>query len=351
MRSENRVTINDIARHSGVSRSTVSLVLRGSSRISKATVDKVKASIDALGYTYNRSAANLRTQTSQAIGLIINDLMNPFFTELTAAIEEAADREGFFVYLVQSNEDPERQNKLCTSLVEHGVAGLIICPATGSPRETFDRLHTQRVPVCIAVRPFPDDRFDFSGPDNFRAAELATNELLELGHERIAFLGGERGNPSRDDRVAGYFKALQQAGITFDPELVVESRPSRQSGVADVEKVLGLPNPPTAALCYNDFVAISVMHGLRRNEMEPGRDMALIGFDGMPEAEMSHPTLSTVSLRPRLIGTEAANLVIDRIKSADRPILRRVQSPELVLRESSEAPRQSNSPTRNRNPR
>ncbi|WP_246018304.1 LacI family DNA-binding transcriptional regulator [Pelagibacterium montanilacus] len=328
------VTINDIADHAGVSRSTVSLVLRGSSRISKATIDRVNASIDALGYTYNRGAANLRTQTSQAIGLIINDLMNPFFTELTATIEEMADREGYFVYLVQSNEEPARQHKLCMSLLEHGVAGLIVCPATGSSLETFDRLHERRIPVCIAVRPFASDRFDFSGPDNFRAAEIATDALLKRGHRRIAFLGGERGNPSRDDRVAGYFKALQQAGIEYDPALVVESRPSRQSGITDVETVLSLRDRPTAALCYNDFVAISVMHGLRKNGLEPGSDMALIGFDGMPEAEMSHPTLTTVSLHPREIGREAAELVISRIREPNRDVTRRIQTPQLIVRDS-----------------
>lgn len=335
MTPQRRVTINDIAEEAGVSRSTVSLVLRGDKRISKSTADRVNKVIDTLGYTYNRGAANLRTQSSTAIGLIINDLTNPFFTELTAAIEEAAFAHGFVVYLVQSNEDPERQHKLCMSLIEHGSAGLIVCPATRTPRDTFDRLNTMRIPVCIAVRPYADDRFDFSGPDNFRASEQATKALIQQGHRRIAFLGGEPGNPSRDDRVAGYFKALQQARIPYDPGLVIESRPSRSSGASDVEAVLGLQDRPTAALCYNDFVGISVMYGLRKNGLTPGKDMALIGFDGMPEAEMSYPPLSTVLLHPREIGREAANLLIERISDRDRSVSRRIQQPKLILRESS----------------
>ncbi len=332
-----RVTINDIAHHAGVSRSTVSLVLRNDTRISQETRQRVQAAIADLGYIYNRGAANLRAQTSQAIGLMINDLTNPFFTELTAAIEETAEAEGYFVYLVQSGEDPDHQHDLLLSLVEHGVAGLIICPATNSRTETFDRLFTQGVPVCIAVRPWPDGRFDFSGTDNFRAAQMAANALIRRGHRRIAFLGGERGNPSRDDRLSGYFNALQRNGLNYDPALVIESRPSRVSGMHDVEKVLALPERPTAALCHNDFVAISVMHGLRRNGLEPGRDMAVMGFDGMPEAETSYPTLSTVFLSARDIGAHAARLLSQRIKDPGRPITREIREPELIIRDSSNA--------------
>lgn len=333
--NKKRITINDIATHAGVSRSTVSLVLRGNARISEATRDRVNASMQLLGYTYNRNAANLRTQSSQAIGLIINDLTNPFFAELTAAIEEQTEKEDYFVYLVQSGEDPDHQHDLATSLIEHGVAGLIICPATNSHPKTFDLLHGQNMPTCIAVRPWQDERFDFCGPDNFRAAQLATAEFLRLGHRRIAFLGGQPGNPSRADRVSGYFSVLQKAGIDYDSSIVIESRPSWTSGAADVEKVLSSEQRPTAALCYNDFVAISVMHGLRQHNLEPGRDMALIGFDGMPEAEMAYPPLTTVSMHPRDVGRSAAELLIKRIQQPNAPVTRHVQEPQLIIRKSS----------------
>jgi LacI family transcriptional regulator len=330
-----RVTINDIAQHAGVSRSTVSLVLQEHSRISGETRERVQRSMHDLGYTYNRNAANLRRQTSQAIGLIINDICNPFFAELTSAIEETAEEAGYFVYLVESSEDTERQHQVLMSLIEHHVAGLIVCPATGTPPETFDKLYATGVPMCLAVRPYPDDRLDFAGPDNYAAAKLAASHLIEAGHRRIAFLGGEKNNPSRIDRLSGYFSALQGNGIEFDPTLVVESRPSRLSGIADVELVLKLSERPTAALCYNDFVGISVMHGLRRNGLEPGRDMALVGFDGMPEAELTFPPLSTVSLHPRSVGRNAASLLIARIIDPERRPQRSVEQPTLIVRESS----------------
>ncbi len=330
-----RVTINDIADHAGVSRSTVSLVLQEHPRISGETRQRVQRSIHDLGYTYNRNAANLRRRTSQAIGLIINDICNPFFAELTSAIEETAAESGYFVYLVESAEDIERQHQVLMSLIEHDVAGLIICPATGTPPETFDKLYATGVPMCLAVRPYPDDRLDFAGPDNYAAAKLAASHLIETGHRRIAFLGGERNNPSRIDRLSGYFSALQGHGLEFDPALVIESRPSRLSGIGDVERVITLPDRPTAALCYNDFVGISVMHGLRRNGLEPGKDMALVGFDGMPETELTFPPLSTVSLHARSVGRSAASLLIMRIAKPERRPHREVEQPILIVRESS----------------
>jgi LacI family transcriptional regulator len=122
-----------------VSRSTVSLVLQKHPRIPEETANKVRKSMDALGYTYNRNAANLRQRTSQAIGLVINDIRNPFFAQLTSAVEETAAKAGYMVYLAESAEEPARQDRVLDSFVEHNVAGVIVCAATGTPARAFDR--------------------------------------------------------------------------------------------------------------------------------------------------------------------------------------------------------------------
>lgn len=332
-----RVTINDIAAHAGVSRSTVSLVLQGAPRIPQETGDRVRNAMAQLGYTYNRAAANLRRQKSQAIGLIVNDLRNPFFAELTSAIQAHVEGEGFFVYLVESGEDLDRQDRLLQSLVEHGVAGLIVCPATGTPERTFDRLLATGTPLCLAVRPFPDARIDYAGSDHYNGAVLATRHLLEAGHRRIAFLGGKKENPVRVDRLAGYFSALQTHGIEFDAALVTESRPTLYSGADDMRSVLALAQPPTALLCYNDYVAIGVMHALRCMGLVPGADMAVVGFDGMPESAVTHPPLSTVEAHARSVGRHAAQLLLDRIAEPGKAPVRRVEPATFVARASSSA--------------
>jgi LacI family transcriptional regulator len=331
------VTINDIAAHAGVSRSTVSLVLQGHPRIPKETGDRVQRSMTELGYTYNRAAANLRRRTSQAIGLVINDLRNPFFAELTSAIQERVEDDGYFVYLVESAEDTDRQQRLLTSLIEHDVAGLIVCPATGTPARAFDRLLAIGVPLCVAVRPYADPRIDYAGSDNYGAAAMATQHLIEAGHRRIAFLGGERENPVRIDRLSGYFSALQSSGIAFDPALVIESRPSLTSGAKDLRAVLATSQLPTALLCYNDYVAIGVMHALRCSGLVPGQDMAVMGFDGMPETELTFPPLSTVELHGHLVGRHAAELLLARIAEPTRPPARSIEQATLVPRASSSA--------------
>lgn len=330
-----RVTINDIAAHAGVSRSTVSLVLQGHPRIPQDTGDKVRRSMAELGYTYNRAAANLRRQTSQAVGLIVNDLRNPFFAELTSAIQARVEDEGYFVYLVESGEDLDRQERLLGSLVEHDVAGLIVCPATGTPDGAFDRLLAAGMPLCLAVRPFADARIDYAGSDNYGGAVMATRHLIEAGHRRIAFLGGKHENPVRVDRLAGYFSALQSGGIAFDPALVTESRPTLHSGAEDLKAVLALPAPPTALLCYNDYVAIGVMHALRCNGLIPGEGIAVVGFDGMPETAVTFPPLSTVELHGQGVGRRAAELLLARIAEPSRGPARHVEPATLIVRASS----------------
>jgi LacI family transcriptional regulator len=340
-----RITINDIAAHAGVSRSTVSLVLQKHPRIPEETGEKVRQSIAALGYTYNRNAANLRRQTSQAIGLVINDIRNPFFAQLTSAVEERAAEAGYMVYLVESAEQPARQERLLESFIEHDVAGLIVCAATGTPPQAFDRFLAMNIPLCMAVRPYPDDRLDYAGSDNYGGAKMATQHLIDLGHRRIAFLGGERENPVRIDRLAGYFSGLDARGIAFDPALVVESRPSLTSGVADVNAVMRLEARPTAMLCYNDFVAMGVMHALRCAGLTPGEHVAVVGFDGMPETEITHPPLSTVQLYGSKTGRDAAELLISRIADPTRPPSRRVEQATLIVRASSGVWRGAGSPS------
>jgi len=245
---------------------------------------------------------------------------------------------GYMVYLVESAGQPARQDRLLGSFVEHDVAGLIVCAATGTPPRAFDRFLARGMPICMAVRPYPDPSLDFAGSDNYGGANLATQHLIELGHRRIAFLGGERENPVRVDRLAGYFSGLATRGIAFDPALVTESRPSLTSGVADVNQVMQLDSRPTAMLCYNDFVAMGVMHALRCVGLTPGADIAVVGFDGMPETEITHPPLSTVQLYGRKVGSDAAELLIARIGEPARPPSRRIEQATLVVRASSGKP-------------
>lgn len=329
-----RVTIIDIAKAAGVSPSTVSLVLQKNERISAETRLRVEEAIQRLGYKYNRSAANLRRQTSQAIGLIINDICNPFFAEMTAGVQQALEGTDFLVFLVEAGDDMERQSRVYRTLDEHGIGGLIIFPASDTKPEFLERIAAGGTPICVAVRRPPDADVDYVGPDNRLAGRMATRHLIELGHRRIAFVGGESPSPARIDRMAGYRDALQRAGLSFDPTLCTESRPTRANAIVDIGRLLDLPEPPTAAIGYNDNVALAAMHGLRKRGVEPGREFAIIGIDGTSDAELAYPALTTVSLHAHETGRRAAELVLERIKSPGRIHENVILRPNLIVRAS-----------------
>lgn len=333
-----RVTIIDIAKAAGVSPSTVSLVLQKNKRISAETRARVEEVIQRLGYKYNRNAANLRRQTSQAIGLIINDICNPFFAEMTAGVQQTLAGTDFLVFLVEAGDDVERQSRVYSSLEEHGIGGLIIFPASGTTSEFLERVAANGTPICVAVRRPADADVDYVGSDNRQAGRVATRHLIELGHRRIAFLGGEANSPARIDRLAGYRDALQRSGIKFEPALSFESSPNRANAIIDIHKALDLDDPPTAAIGYNDNVAIAAMHGLRLRGIAPGKEFAIVGIDGTSDAELAYPALTTMLMHAHEIGRRAAELVLERIKAPTRIHENVILRPNLIVRASCGSP-------------
>ncbi len=310
-----RITVIDVARAAGVSKSTVSLVLQGSPLVNKSTREKVAARISELGYVYNRAAANLRQSRSKIIGVVVNDLTNPFFAELAVGIDAAVQDAGFVQFLAHTGESPDRQKQVIASMRENGICGLIACPARGSKADDFKPLLNNNIPVVLAVRAIPASGISTVQSDNYSGAFNATRHLLDLGHKRIAFLGGFADTSVFAERWTGYRDALFAAMITLDPKMTVASMPSRAGGVVATERVLALSNPPSAAVCLNDAVAFGVCDALRAAAREPGRDFAVTGFDDVIEAKSAVPALTTVTTDPQAIGRRAAKLLLGQIAS------------------------------------
>ncbi len=314
-----RVTMIDIARHAGVSKSTVSLVLQGSPLVKAETREKVVAAIEALGYVYNRGAANLRGQRSNIVGMVINDLANPFFAELAVGIERVFHAAGYIPFIANTIENPKRQGEVLRSMSEHDIAGLIICPARGTRPSDIETMAQLGVPVVLAMRRLAGPRYSSVTPDNLRGARRATEHLLALGHRRIAFFGGYSDMIAQNDRCGGYQAALVAAGIAVDPMLVIEGPPNRECGQNAIGHVLDMAVPPTAALCFNDVVAFGVLTGLERRGLASGRDFALVGFDDVAEARHTNPPLTTVHVDTGALGERAAHQVLRMIHGDARP--------------------------------
>ncbi|MEA2779998.1 MAG: LacI family transcriptional regulator [Rhodospirillaceae bacterium] len=315
-----RPTVIDIARHAGVSKSTVSFVLQGSPVVKPETRAKVMAAIEALGYVYNRGAANLRRAHSNVVGMVINDLGNPFFADMAVGIERVFQSAGFVPFIANSGENPIRQSELLRLMREQGAAGLIICPAHGTTAPQIEELTAAGVPVVLVMRSIPGVRAASVVADSRRGAARATEHLLSLGHRRIAFIGGYADMVAFSDRCGGYRQALVAAGIEVDPALIVEGLPSRESGVSGIGRLLAMAEPPSAALCFNDVVAFGVLDGLAARDLEAGRDFALIGFDDVREARHTHPPLTTVAVDSQALGERGAHQILKMIHGDARPV-------------------------------
>lgn len=332
---ETHVTLQQVARHAGVSRATASLAVRGSQSITEATRKKVLDSMQELGYVYDRVAANLRSKTSSTVGLIIMELANPFYSELLVGIHQEFHRFGQTVILGTTFDSTETQDRLLATMLEHRVGGIILSAVSGSQKSAIEKLQYWNIPVVLVGRKVPDAECDYVGIDNVRGAKMAVDYLIGKGHCRIGFLGGVSRLTSWQERKYGYDMALREADIPADPALIAEGPAIMQSGVNSVEKLLGLPHPPTAIFCYNDIIAIGAMMKLKELNLIPGQDIDIVGFDDIPEAAIFSPKLTTVSSSIRRMGIHAANLLHERMEGLACKPQSIILSPELIIRESS----------------
>lgn len=329
-----RITIEQVAEHAGVSKSTVSLIVRGSTSISEATRNKVMHSIKELGYVYDRVAANLRSQNSKTVGVIISDIANPFFSDMLVGVHRELEKDGYTVLLGTTFESMEKQENLLAAMMENRVAGIILIPVSGRSNDTIRQVNQWGIPIVIAGKNPQGTDCDFVGTDNVKGAQMAVNHLLQKGHQRIAFVGGSADAETRKEREQGYRNAFQQAGLEVDESLLVFSPASSEGGYDAIQRLLRRPNPPTAVFCYNDVVAFGAMLWLKENGIVPGQDMAIVGFDNIKEGAMFYPGLTTVSSSPRLIGIHSANLLNQRMNGLESESNRIILQPELVVRNS-----------------
>jgi LacI family transcriptional regulator len=327
-----RVTLLDIAADAGVSRATVSLVIRNVPSVAESTRKRVERSIKRLGYVYHRGAASLRTQRSHAIGLIVSDITNPFFAEIIVAIEERLATAGLVTLLGNTSEDRAKEERLLKTMREFPADGILICPAISRDTPTGTPNLAGRLPTVAFARRV--DGIDYAGVDNAQGSQLAIEHLCQLGNRRIAFIGGDPEVSTGQERIQGYKRALVRSGLQFDRSLVVPAPPTRRGGYDGVHQLLQIENPPTAALCFNDVVALGAIEALQHTGVRAGKEFGVVGFNNVPDAAQSLPGLTTVDTSPRELGETAAELLLKRIEQRDSPIRTVILQPRLIVRQS-----------------
>lgn len=334
-----RATIIDIAERAGVSKSTVSLVVSGSPLVKPQTRARVEAAIEELGYVYNRGAASLRKSRSNIVGMVINDLLNPFFAELAVGIERALQGSDHIPFIANTSENPARQAQVFRSMREHGATGIIVCPAVGTDAEALREMTSARIPVVLAMRRVPGANVSAVVPDNRAGGARAVEHLLRLGHRRFAFLGGFSRMSAFRERSQGFKDALERANLVVGTAAVIEAPPTKAGGVAALGQALARSEPPTAVLCFNDIVAIGAVHALAQRGLKAGADVAVVGFDNIAEAEHLAPALTTVAVDSIGLGERAARMLLRQIESGAPRVETYIGEARLVVRESCGASR------------
>ena len=329
-----KVNIGDVARRAGVSIATVSYTLNGSGRVAEKTQKKVMKAAAELGFIPDNSAVKLRTGRSNLLGVIINDISNPFFSELVSDLEAAAWGAGYLTVVAASQDDPERQRQMIASMISHGVAGMIASPVHGAHPRDFEPLRAREIPYTICVRDIDDPDASFVGADDFEAGRIAGHCALRAGHRRIAFVGGYEGTATWRGRLAGMRAAVAESGLGG---VVIDLR-SGSEGAEFARAVVGAlvsgPDAPTMIVGLNDVTAVGAYLAAHAAGLRIGVDLSVIGFDNLPLSDIVLPGLTTVELFPRRMGRACAADLMDRLAdSALRPGTRRL-TPVLVERGS-----------------
>ena len=270
---------------------------------------------------------------SHAVGLLVSDIRDPFLAEIILAIEERLGAERFITLVGNTSENTDKEQWLLKKMQEFPPDGVLICPVLGSELLTKIRYPGAPPIVAFARRALG---LDYAGVDEVEGARLALEHLYNLGHRRIAFVGGEPNASTGKERIEGYQLALARLGLQFDPLLLIPSPPTPRGGHDSVQLLLQMEKRPTAALCFNDGVALGVIKALELSDLKVGADFGVVGFNNI--AAQSLPGLTTIDTSPRQLGETAADLLIRRIEKPDSPIQTVILQPKLIVRESSLLP-------------
>jgi DNA-binding LacI/PurR family transcriptional regulator len=324
------VSIKDVALAAGVSPSTVSRALHKHPRIGPETADRVRLLAEELGYSPSLPARSLVTQNTTTIGLVITYPSDPFLGRLVQGVEDAAQGNGYSVFLISSRRDADRERKVVQSLYERRVTGIIV---TGSQIDAGYLQLRERFPVPVVLINCPDYPFSVSA-DNYKGAREAAQHLVDLGHRRIAFVTNPNSYGTNLDRLMGCKRVLAECGILWDAELTVGADGTLEGGARAGRKLLALSPLPTAVICFNDTTAIGVIHSLSRAKKTVPRDCSVIGFDDLELAAYYCPPLTTVRQPTYRLGQGAMHMMLQLIQSGSA-LQSELLPTRLVVRETT----------------
>ncbi|MGQ9600735.1 MAG: LacI family DNA-binding transcriptional regulator [Anaerolineae bacterium] len=327
------VSIKDIARAIGVSPSTVSRAWNNKPGVSVETRKQILRAIEELGYSPNELARGLKLQQSSTVGLVIPNIHNQVYAEIASSLENACTTEGYLVILCNSGRDPRREDTLLYMLRAKRVDGVVIIPGQ-EPLRLVEPLRRTRIPVVILEHVVPGEYCIIV--DDLAGGRLGTQHLLDLGHRRIAMISRTRHSGTSALRVTGYRQVLEEAGISFDDELLVECESGHEAAYLAMRRLLTLDDPPTAVFTHNDVQALGALHAIQSAGLSVPGDISVVGFDDISSSAYFYPPLTTVRYPKQEVGKLAAETVLALVRGNDLPgPWTRILPVELVIRGST----------------
>ena len=326
-------TVKEVARQAGVSTASVSRALSGSTGVSEPLRSRILEAARLLSYRPNRAARDLRIRSSRAVGVLIPDIENPFFTSLVCGIEDVLSKTDCSLLLASYNEDPDQETRRLEVFRAEGACGLIFA-ASRKPSGIYSDLEKDGVALVAVSRSVPRLRIDEVTVASREGAYGATLHLIKLGHKRIAMINGPTVFSTARDRQAGYEDALREAGMNVKQELQVHCAFKQAAGRESMEQLLNLAKPPTAVFAASNLLTLGALQAIHEHNLSIPHQIALVGFDDMPWAMSLRPALTTVAQPAFEAGRTAAEMLLARVRDPSLPLRRVVLETQLIVRSS-----------------
>ena len=327
-------TITDVAKLAEVAPITVSRVINDSGYVSDLTRKKVEEAITELGYIPNKLASGLRSKRTNTLALVVTDIANPFFTLIARGVEDVASDSGYTVIYCNTDESEQKEINYSNILAQQQVDGVLLVPACSSSK-SVKFLDQNNIPVVLIDRSVPEIEKDIVKCDSKEGAYKLVKLIIELGHSNIASITGPKGVSTSEDRVAGYRRAMNEAGLESFVNIYYGAF-TQASGYELANQALTLEPQPTALFGANNFLSIGILKALRDAGKRVPEEIAVVGFDDLPISMMVDPFLTVASQPAYEMGKQATELLLSRLLGeAPQEIQRVILQTEIIERQSS----------------
>ncbi|PJG83352.1 HTH-type transcriptional repressor PurR [Caviibacterium pharyngocola] len=327
-------TIKDVAKMAGVSTTTVSHVINKTRFVAEETEKLVLQAIRELNYSPSAVARSLKVNTTKSIGMIVTTSEAPYFAEIIHAVEEHCYRQGYSLFLCNTQNNPEKIKNHLEMLAKKRVDGILVM-CSEYAQDSLDLLaNLTDLPMVVMDWGPNNEHTDIIQDNSFEGGYIATKHLIENGHTDIGIIAGELVKTTAKTRYEGFVKAMQEAGLSINPDWVMEGFFEPEDGYECMNKILAQEKLPTAVFCCNDVMALGAISAIGEKGLRVPEDISIIGYDNIHSSRFYSPPLTTVHQSKSRLGAQAVNLLFERINdnSGSHHIIELY--PELVIRKS-----------------